>query len=196
MLRDGAAAQYGSDAIAGVINIQLKNASHGGRASVTWGEYITTINDVAKVTGLQTQSAPASRSSIRRRPRRYFLANTDGERHVQRRGPDHRRRQSRASARAARFHQPVSGEYHIATTINRAGFDLRPNFILGSAVDDASIRAKLSFNRLRIPVRRSAIRATIISSSTAATTSRRTGSSTRFGSYGHRNATSAANWRQ
>src|SRR4051812_37236444 len=46
VLRDGAAAQYGSDAIAGVINIQLKNASHGGSASVTWGEYITTENDV------------------------------------------------------------------------------------------------------------------------------------------------------
>jgi len=35
VLRDGAAAQYGSDAIAGVINIRLKNANHGGRASVT-----------------------------------------------------------------------------------------------------------------------------------------------------------------
>src|SRR3954470_14011232 len=40
VLRDGAAAQYGSDAIAGVINVQLKNANHGGRASVTYGEYI------------------------------------------------------------------------------------------------------------------------------------------------------------
>src|SRR5215212_6622930 len=38
VLRDGASSQYGSDAIAGVINIQLKNANHGGRASVTWGE--------------------------------------------------------------------------------------------------------------------------------------------------------------
>ena len=37
VLRDGAAAQYGSDAIAGVINIQLKSANHGGRATVTYG---------------------------------------------------------------------------------------------------------------------------------------------------------------
>ncbi|MEA3065013.1 MAG: iron complex outerrane recepter protein, partial [Sphingomonadales bacterium] len=51
VLRDGAAAQYGSDAIAGVINIQLKNAHNGGRASVTWGEYLTTESDVLKVTG-------------------------------------------------------------------------------------------------------------------------------------------------
>ena len=33
VLRDGAAAQYGSDAIAGVINIQLKSADHGGRVA-------------------------------------------------------------------------------------------------------------------------------------------------------------------
>jgi iron complex outermembrane receptor protein len=56
VLRDGAAAQYGSDAIAGVINIQLKTARNGGRASVTYGEYITTIDNVANVTGLQVDS--------------------------------------------------------------------------------------------------------------------------------------------
>jgi iron complex outermembrane receptor protein len=39
VLRDGAAAQYGSDAIAGVINIVLKDASEGGSVSVTYGQY-------------------------------------------------------------------------------------------------------------------------------------------------------------
>jgi iron complex outermembrane receptor protein len=39
VLRDGAAAQYGSDAIAGVINIILKDADQGGRAYASWGEY-------------------------------------------------------------------------------------------------------------------------------------------------------------
>ncbi len=39
VLTDGAAAQYGTDAIAGVINIILKNASHGGSASVSGGAY-------------------------------------------------------------------------------------------------------------------------------------------------------------
>lgn len=38
VLRDGAAAQYGSDAIAGVININLKDASEGGSASATYSE--------------------------------------------------------------------------------------------------------------------------------------------------------------
>lgn len=37
ILRDGAGAQYGSDAIAGVINIVLKDAPEGGRATITYG---------------------------------------------------------------------------------------------------------------------------------------------------------------
>ena len=39
VLRDGAAAQYGSDAIAGVLNFQLKNDSEGGMLEAKWGEY-------------------------------------------------------------------------------------------------------------------------------------------------------------
>ncbi|MQA20945.1 TonB-dependent receptor plug domain-containing protein [Rugamonas rivuli] len=39
VLRDGAAAQYGSDAIAGVINIILKKGASGGEAEVGFGEY-------------------------------------------------------------------------------------------------------------------------------------------------------------
>jgi iron complex outermembrane recepter protein len=38
VLRDGAAAQYGSDAIAGVINVVLKDASQGGEATATFGQ--------------------------------------------------------------------------------------------------------------------------------------------------------------
>src|SRR4051812_40522936 len=39
VLQDGAAAQYGTDAIAGVVNIILKKASHGGSISWTGGHY-------------------------------------------------------------------------------------------------------------------------------------------------------------
>ena len=39
VLRDGAAAQYGSDAIAGVINIILNDADQGGKAYLSYGEY-------------------------------------------------------------------------------------------------------------------------------------------------------------
>lgn len=37
VLRDGASAQYGSDAIAGVINLRLRDANDGGDATVTYG---------------------------------------------------------------------------------------------------------------------------------------------------------------
>src|SRR6185295_6301862 len=43
VLRDGASAQYGSDAIAGVINLRLRDARGGGNASVTYGEYDTDV---------------------------------------------------------------------------------------------------------------------------------------------------------
>jgi len=38
VLRDGAGAQYGSDAIAGVINVVLKDADKGGEVSASWGQ--------------------------------------------------------------------------------------------------------------------------------------------------------------
>lgn len=53
VLRDGAASQYGSDAIAGVINVRLRRAE-GGRATMTFGQYRTTLADVLQVTGVQT----------------------------------------------------------------------------------------------------------------------------------------------
>lgn len=48
VLRDGASSQYGSDAIAGVINIQLKKRA-GGRAVASYGKYITTMEGVGEV---------------------------------------------------------------------------------------------------------------------------------------------------
>jgi iron complex outermembrane recepter protein len=43
VLRDGASAQYGSDAIAGVINLRLRDAREGGDATLTYGEYDTEV---------------------------------------------------------------------------------------------------------------------------------------------------------
>ncbi len=44
VLRDGASAQYGSDAIAGVVNVRLREARSGGGASATYGFYDTDID--------------------------------------------------------------------------------------------------------------------------------------------------------
>ncbi|WP_242205346.1 TonB-dependent receptor [Aestuariivivens insulae] len=45
VLRDGASAQYGSDAIAGVINIVLKDYTDGFSGGITYGAYSTAIGD-------------------------------------------------------------------------------------------------------------------------------------------------------
>ena len=45
VLRDGASAQYGSDAIAGVVNLRLRQAASGGGASVTYGQYFTSVEE-------------------------------------------------------------------------------------------------------------------------------------------------------
>jgi len=55
VLRDGAAAQYGSDAIAGVINLLLEDKPQGGRFSLTYGQHYTTIDGVREATGIVTQ---------------------------------------------------------------------------------------------------------------------------------------------
>ncbi|KAF3979786.1 MAG: TonB-dependent receptor [Methylococcales symbiont of Iophon sp. n. MRB-2018] len=39
VLRDGASAQYGSDAIAGVLNFQLKDSAEGGSVNMRWGKH-------------------------------------------------------------------------------------------------------------------------------------------------------------
>ncbi|MBB3345641.1 TonB-dependent siderophore receptor [Sphingomonas sp. BK069] len=62
VLRDGAAAQYGSDAIAGVVNLRLREARSGGGATVTYGFYDTQV-DTARgsrhVTGENNVTASA-----------------------------------------------------------------------------------------------------------------------------------------
>jgi len=199
VLRDGAAAQYGSDAIAGVINIQLKNANHGGRAAVTWGEYLTTENDVLKVTGLQTNSAGQPildpTTAANGNGGRYFLANYDGERHIQ---------DGAQLTTAVNVGVPlgpngfvnISGEYHHRDDVNRAGYDLRPNFSLGVGAGTTVFDFReLSFNRLEFKFGdpKSRDYNLILNSGYDISPDWQLYA---FGTYGHRNATSAANWRQ
>ncbi len=61
VLRDGASAQYGSDAIAGVINVKLREAAEGGGADISYGwretEYTVPVNTPAAGLGV---TVPAS----------------------------------------------------------------------------------------------------------------------------------------
>jgi iron complex outermembrane receptor protein len=62
VLRDGAAAQYGSDAIAGVVNLRLRTDRSGGEGTINYGARLTEYdlkNDVAPAGG--TWSGPSSR---------------------------------------------------------------------------------------------------------------------------------------
>jgi iron complex outermembrane receptor protein len=199
VLRDGAAAQYGSDAIAGVINIQLKNASHGGRASVTYGKYITTIDNVANVTGLVLNSSGLPVLDPADPANRYLLANTDGDRKA---------RDGATLTTGVNIGLPLgqkgfvnlTGEYHHRNLTNRQGFDLRPNFTLGAT--NGSFPAstvfdprEINFNRLefRFGDPKSRDYNLFLNGGYDITPDWELYA---FGSYGHRRAISAANWRQ
>ncbi|HWH18096.1 MAG TPA: TonB-dependent receptor, partial [Allosphingosinicella sp.] len=189
VLRDGAAAQYGSDAIAGVINIQLKNADHGGRASMTWGKYYTTINNVANVTGLQLNAA--GQPQLDPADNRYLLANTDGEREA---------RDGRQFTVGANLGIPmgpngyfnVTGELRDRDRTNRAGFDLRPNYNRPTAAFDPR---EVSFNRLQFRFGDPDSRDYNLFINSGLEVAPGWEFYT-FGSYGHRDTLSAANWRQ
>ena len=51
ILRDGASAQYGSDAIAGVINFQLRNNAEGGMLEARYGEYFEGDGGLTQIAG-------------------------------------------------------------------------------------------------------------------------------------------------
>ena len=64
ILREGAAAQYGSDAIAGVINLRLREASHGGGASATYGIYDTKVQTSRDPDGRKAHDGPTYSASL------------------------------------------------------------------------------------------------------------------------------------
>lgn len=125
VLRDGASSQYGSDAIAGVINIQLKRNNHGGRAQASFGKHITTIDDVADVDSLQVDAL--GQPILDPTDNRIFLVNTSGERKA---------RDGEVTTISGNLGLPVgegffnlTAEYRDRNATNRAAYDIRPNYI-------------------------------------------------------------------
>ena len=189
VLRDGASSQYGSDAIAGVINIQTKTADHGGRASLTYGKYITTVNDVDRVTGLQTNAA--GQPILDPTDGRYFLANTNGDRRV-RDGDQTTLGANLGLGIGSRGYVNLTGEYRYRQATNRAGYDLRPNYNRPTAAFDPR---ELSFDRLEFRFGDPKTRDYNFLLSTGYELDggwELYG----FGTYGHRKSDSAANYRQ
>jgi iron complex outermembrane receptor protein len=190
VLRDGAAAQYGSDAIAGVINIQLKSANHGGRVSLTYGQYHTTLNDVAKVTGLQLDAN--GQPMLDPADNRYLLANTDGERKAND-GTEVTTAANLGVALGSSGFVNISAEYHRRDPVNRAGYDLRPNFNRPAA--PAFDPREATFNRLQFKFGDPDSKSYNLFLNAGYDLSPGW-EIYAFGSYGHRDAVSAANWRQ
>ncbi|HXH52068.1 MAG TPA: TonB-dependent receptor [Sphingomicrobium sp.] len=145
ILRDGAAAQYGSDAIGGVINFHLRSAASGGRATATYGQYFTSVEGVQTYSGVQVGPgntpvfAPDSTAGT------PILA-------LDYTGRDRKRRdgQTLTLAGVMGFGIGTGGSFNIAAEFqdrndtNRTGADPRQQFFsIGSALDPR----ELTFNR-------------------------------------------------
>nr|WP_314446811.1 TonB-dependent receptor [uncultured Sphingomonas sp.] len=136
VLRDGAAAQYGSDAIAGVINFQLRSAREGGRASITYGQYYTDIAGVRDYAGVlrNPDGTPVQTPDSTTATNIYALDY----------GDERSRRDGRTVTLAAVAALPlgaagqvnIAGEWQDRNATNRTGADPRRQYALvNGAVD-------------------------------------------------------------
>lgn len=140
VLRDGASSQYGSDAIAGVINIQLRRRP-GGRAQVTYGKYITSLEGVPVVSGVArgTNGEP--------------VLDADGNFVLIEEDEDREARDGETTTLAATYgfqigasgYLNVTGEYKDRADTNRSGYDPRRQF---PTISGASDPREFTFERL------------------------------------------------
>jgi iron complex outermembrane receptor protein len=160
---------------------------------------MTTENDVLTVNSLQTNAAgqPILDPTTAANPNggRYFLANYGGERKIQ----DGQQRTAAVNVGlplGPNGFVNLSGEYHYRQDVNRAGYDLRPNYSLGVGAGTTVFDAReLGFNRLEFKFGdpKSHDYNLVLNSGYDITPDWQLYA---FGTYGHRNAISAANWRQ
>ena len=141
VLRDGASSQYGSDAIAGVINVQL-GGRPGGRAQVTYGRYITAIGGVQEVTGVERLANGEPRVDADGN----FILTTNGRDREAEDGDTVTFAATYGVALGDRGHINLTGEYRDREFTNRSGFDPRRQFsTLAGGVSDPR---EFTFNRL------------------------------------------------
>jgi iron complex outermembrane receptor protein len=139
ILRDGAAAQYGSDAIAGVINFQLNDARSGGRFAATYGGYRTRVSGVPEVTGLVLVNGQPTRAPD------GTLAVTTGE--------DRRVNDGNQLTLSSNIGLPLGPEGFVNVTVeyrdrdrtNRTGADRREQYNVVGGVFDAR---EVNFDRI------------------------------------------------
>lgn len=127
VLRDGASSQYGSDAIAGVINVRLRR-SEGGRVQATYGKYVTSVD------GVLQQSGPVVGANGQ--PVADANAGATGVYQLTDNGQEVRRRDGETLTLAANMGLPVgsggyvnlTAQYQDRNPTNRGGADPRQQY--------------------------------------------------------------------
>ena len=188
VLRDGASSQYGSDAIAGVINVRLRKSPSGGKAQISYGKYITQLEDVPELEALTNVGGTAVLDSRDSR----ILAGTYGA--------------SRKIKDGAIFTAGVNvgipmgsgyinltGEFRDRDNTNRAGPDVRPNYIRPTSAIDPR---ELTFNRQNFRFGDPKTRDLNLIANMAAPIGDSGWEFYSFATFAHRKGRSAANWRQ
>ena len=128
VLRDGAASLYGSDAIAGVINVQLKKGV-GGKAQASFGKYITKMEDVDQVASVAATTGASDNPVI------VFTGN------------DRKRRDGDTYTLASNMGLPIgdtgylnlTAEYKDRSPTNRSGPDIRRNYFSAGDVRETTL---------------------------------------------------------
>ncbi|HEY6965754.1 MAG TPA: TonB-dependent receptor, partial [Erythrobacter sp.] len=139
VLRDGAAAQYGSDAIAGVINFQLNDARKGGRFFVNYGGFNTRLEGVKEVTGVNGTAGQTP------------TLTADGVLQLNNTGRDLKVTDGEVLTVGGNIGLPlgaegfinITAEYRDRGDTNRAGYDPRRNYAQSGALDPR----ELTFDR-------------------------------------------------
>ena len=129
VLRDGASSLYGSDAIAGVINVQLAKSA-GVRASVTYGQYETSLEGVEQFNGVVTGANGLPVVATAGSSTNNDFLQLDGT------GRDRKRHDGETLTLATSVGLPVgpggylvlSGQYRDRNPTNRSGADRRRQY--------------------------------------------------------------------
>jgi iron complex outermembrane receptor protein len=147
VLRDGAAAQYGSDAIAGVINFQLNDAREGGRFFVNYGGFNTRIEGVQAVTGVNGTAGAVPTLT----PDGVLQLNTTGR--------DLKVTDGEVLTVSGNIGLPlgpegfinITAEYRDRNDTNRAGFDPRRNYAQSGPLDPRELTLDRRYHRYGDP---------------------------------------------
>lgn len=147
VLRDGAAAQYGSDAIAGVINFQLNDARKGGRFFVNYGGFNTRIEGVREVTGVNGTAGQVP------------TLTPDGNLQLTDNGRDLKVTDGEVLTIAGNIGLPlgaegfinITAEYRDRNDTNRAGYDPRRNYSQSGPLDARELTLDRRYHRYGDP---------------------------------------------